>query len=59
MESCKMFICRLSWKTTQYREYFQRFRDRATGCDHGCAHGFGFFFFADPSVAVRAIDVKL
>lgn len=26
-------------------------RDRATGCDHG----FGFFFFAAPSVPVRAI----
>ncbi|CAN6893024.1 unnamed protein product [Brassica oleracea var. botrytis] len=23
MESCKMFIGRLSWKTTEYREYFR------------------------------------
>ncbi|KAL0683774.1 hypothetical protein Bca4012_050622 [Brassica carinata] len=59
MESCKLFIGRLSWKTTEYREYFQIFcevlqvvmKDRATGC----AHGFGFFSFAGPSVAVRAI----
>ncbi|KAF8096612.1 hypothetical protein N665_0305s0034 [Sinapis alba] len=25
MESCMLFIGRLSWKTTEYREYFQSF----------------------------------